>query len=98
MNEKEAPAEATVADKKKPATRAVAPEPDPAEEAPDFDEMDEDELEAFIDEYDLDVDLDEHKKLKAKREAVSEAWDAKAAKVSEKATPAAAAPDKPKKK
>lgn len=39
--------------------------------------MDEDELEKFVEEQDLDIDLDDHKKLKAKRKAVVEAWEAK---------------------
>jgi len=50
-------------------------EPEP-EEAPDFDTMDEDELEEFVDEKDLDVDLDDFKKLKDKRTAVRAAFEA----------------------
>lgn len=47
------------------------------DEEPDFEGMDADELEEFVDEHDLDVDLDEHKKLSKKRAAVKEAWDAR---------------------
>lgn len=36
--------------------------------------MSEDELSEFNDEHELEVDLDEHKKLKAKRKAIAEAW------------------------
>jgi len=41
----------------------------------DVEEMDEDELQELIDEHDLDVDLDDHKKIGKKREAVIEALD-----------------------
>lgn len=44
-----------------------------AKEKPDADDvmtMDEDDLQATIEEFDLDVDLDDHKKLSAKRNAV----------------------------
>jgi hypothetical protein len=71
VGDDETPATETKADKGK---AGKAAEPEPEDEAPDFESMDEDELEAFIDENDLDVDLDDHKKLKAKREAVAEAW------------------------
>lgn len=36
--------------------------------------MSEDELAEFNDEHNLEVDLDEHKKLKTKRKAIAEAW------------------------
>ncbi len=48
------------------------------EEKPDEDainEMDEDELEEVVDNFDLDVDLDDHKKLKDKRKAVIKALE-----------------------
>lgn len=51
------------------------PEPEPEEETPDFATMDEDELEEFVDEHDLDVDLDDFKKLKDKRTAVQAAFE-----------------------
>jgi hypothetical protein len=41
----------------------------------DVEEMDEDELQELIDEHDLDVDLDDHKKIGKKRDAVIEALD-----------------------
>jgi hypothetical protein len=50
------------------------------DELPDEDavnDMDEDELTELVDEHDLDVDLDDHKKLSAKRNAVWEAIEAK---------------------
>jgi hypothetical protein len=56
----------------KPGKKEAAPEPEPEEV--DFDNMDADELEKFVDEHDLDVDVDDFKKLKEKRAAVEEAW------------------------
>jgi hypothetical protein len=41
----------------------------------DVGDMDEDALQELIDEHDLDVDLDDHKKIGKKREAVIEALD-----------------------
>lgn len=48
---------------------------DDDDEEPDFSDMDEDELSEFVEEHDLDVDLDDFKKLKAKREAVKDAYE-----------------------
>ena len=52
------------------------------EEEDDFDsdeimEMSADELEEFIDDQDLDVDLEDYRKLKDKRQAVKDAYDDK---------------------
>lgn len=44
-------------------------------EAPNVDEMDEEELQALVEEKELDVDLDDFKTLKKKRAAVSEALE-----------------------
>lgn len=51
----------------------VAKKKGKAKEKPDADDvmtMDEDDLQATVEEFDLDVDLDDHKKLSAKRNAV----------------------------
>ena len=68
-------------EEKKPAKKGKAkekPEPEEEEESTkDFSDMDEDELEEFIDEHDLDVDLDDFKKLPKKQAAVKAAFEAK---------------------
>ena len=46
---------------------------------PDFDEMDADELQEFIDDKELDVELDEDDGIKKQRKQVAKAWTAKQA-------------------
>lgn len=61
-----------------------------------IDDMDENDLEELIKEHKLDLDLDDHKKLKAKREAVKEAMTAKPdKKASKKASKKEDAAEKP---
>ena len=45
------------------------------EDEPDFDSMTVEELEEFVEDYDLDVDLDAYKGLSKKRQAVSDAYE-----------------------
>lgn len=64
--------------KKTPSDKAgkTAKKPDVEDDEPDFDSMDADELQEFIDEHELEVDLDDYKSVKKKRAAVAEAYAA----------------------
>lgn len=53
---------------------AQAEDGDSEADVPDFDSMDADELADFVDEHDLEIDLDDYNNLKKKRAAVAKAY------------------------
>lgn len=59
---------------KAPASKKAPAKAEP-EEPPNFDEMDADELQEFIDKHELAVDLDDFKTMSKKRLAVEEAYE-----------------------